>query len=141
MRTLFNDTTVISGINYFPFTTNFDKDLQRGISLMGIFIFPVCMCMGLPVFLYFLVLEKETRLVETMKINGMRMYNYWVVNFIFNMILYCITAGVFVFFGSSMFKMQLFDETSLGLILFLLFGWGLAQVAMAFFISVFVNKA
>jgi len=141
MRTLFKDTTVVSGVNYFPFTTNFDKDIQRGVSLMGLFMFPVCMCMGLPVYLYFLVLEKETRLVDTMKINGMRMYNYWFVNFIFNMALYGITAGIFILFGSKVFKMMVFEETSLGLQLFVLIGWGLAQVAMAFLLSVFLSKA
>lgn len=57
------------------------------------------MCMCLPVFLYYIVLEKETRLTEFMKINGLRMKNYWIVNFIFNFILYSVQAAVFVIFG------------------------------------------
>jgi hypothetical protein len=90
MRSIFPNTTVVSGVQYYPFTPNFDKELDRGVSLLGVLVFPVCMCMCLPVFLYYIVLEKETRLVETMKINGMRMKNYWIVNFIFNFILYAI---------------------------------------------------
>ena len=81
MRTLFPNTTVISGIQFYPFTPNFNKELDRGVSILGVLVFPICMTMCLPVFLYYIVLEKETRLVETMKINGMRMRNYWIVNF------------------------------------------------------------
>jgi len=141
MRNIFDDTTVVSGIQFFPFTTNFDKEMERGVSVMGSFIFPVCMCMCLPVFLYYIVLEKETRLVETMKINGMRMKNYWIVNFTFNLLIYSITAIVFIFFANKVFKMQLFVETNLMLTILVFLGWGLAQISMAFFISVFLNRA
>jgi hypothetical protein len=59
--------------------------------------------MGLPVFLYQIVLEKENRLIENMKINGMRMSNYWIVNFFFNLGFYCVTALLFMIFGTKVF--------------------------------------
>lgn len=34
-------------------------------------VFPSCIAIALPVFLYNLVLEKEAKLLETMKINGL----------------------------------------------------------------------
>ena len=123
---MFPETTVVSGVQFYPFKTNFDKDIQRSISIMGTFVFPICMCMCLPVFLYQIVLEKETRLIETMKINGMRMYNYWIVNFFFNLGIYCITAIVYVFFGAYIFGIELFNATSLSLLILLMLGWGLA---------------
>jgi hypothetical protein len=71
-------------------------------------IFPLCMSMGLPVFLYQIVLEKETRLIENMKINGMKMSKYWKVNYLFNLVFYLITAILFVFSGMSIFNLQMF---------------------------------
>lgn len=59
MRQLFKEATVITAINFFPFTANFHKDIQRGLSVIGAGIFPVALSMGLPVFLYLIVLEKE----------------------------------------------------------------------------------
>lgn len=101
MRTLFSDTKVLAGINYFPFVPSFHKDIQRGMTVIGAFLFPAALGMGFPVFLYLIVLEKEQRLIETMKINGMRMYNYWIVNFCFNLLIYNITILCFLFFGST----------------------------------------
>lgn len=105
IRKLFNDTTVVSGINFYPFTPGFELQIQRGVSALGIFIYPICMCMGLPVFIYSIVLEKEARLLEIMKINGMKMSNYWIVNFTFNFIFYMLTACIYVLFGSKIFKL------------------------------------
>ena len=40
--------------------------------MIGLGVFPSCLAIALPVFLYNLVLEKETKLLQTMKINGMK---------------------------------------------------------------------
>ena len=58
-----------------PFKSTLDTELERVINIVGLAVFPMCLCLSLPVFIYTLVLEKETKLVETMKINGMKMYN------------------------------------------------------------------
>lgn len=141
MRTLFNDTTVIGGVQFFPFTPNFDAQIQRGLSIICLMILPICMSMGLPVFIYQVVLEKETRLIENMKINGMKMSNYWLVNYLFNLGFYCATVVLFLFFGIKVFKLQLFIDTSISILLTTMIGWGFAQVSLAFFVSVFLNKS
>lgn len=87
------------------------------------------------------MLEKETRLIENMKINGMKMSNYWIVNFFFNLMFYCATAVLFLLFGIKVFKLQIFTDTNLLILVLILFGWGLAQVSLAFFVSVFLNKS
>jgi hypothetical protein len=104
-------------------------------------VFPLCMSMGLPVFLYQIVLEKETRLIENMKINGMKMSNYWKINYLFNLVFYMITALIFLFFGMTIFDLQVFSDSNFMVLLTVLFGWGLAQISMAFFISVFVSRS
>lgn len=113
-------------MNFYPFNPNLDNQIQRGVSVIGIFIYPLCMCMGLPVFIYAIVMEKETRLLEIMKINGMKMQNYWTVNFVFNLVFYLVTSFVFLVFGSKVFKLQMFTETNLALLCFTLIGWGLS---------------
>ena len=56
-----------------PFKPSTDTELERIINLVGLAVYPCCLCLSLPVFIYTLVLEKETKLVETMKMNGMKM--------------------------------------------------------------------
>ncbi len=141
MRELFNDTTVIGGVNFYPFKADFNNQIQKGLSLVAFMVFPLCMSMGLPVFLYQIVLEKETRLIENMKINGMKMSNYWKINYLFNLAFYMMTALIFLFFGMGVFDLQVFTDTNFFVLLTTLFGWGLAQISMAFFISVFVSRS
>lgn len=138
IRMLFNNTQVISAVNFYPFTPNFENQIQRGMSAIGVFIYPLCMCMGLPVFIYAIVMEKETKLLEIMKINGMRMSNYWTVNFLFNLFFYLITSFVFLIFGAKVFHLQMFVDTNLALLCFTLLGWGLSQISLAFLLSVFI---
>lgn len=78
-----------------PFQPTLDVEIERIINLIGLAVFPSCLCLGLPVFIYNLVLEKETKLLETMKINGMRMSYYWLVNFCFNFLIYVFTVAVY----------------------------------------------
>ena len=126
MRTLFPETTVIAGAQIYPYSSNVEVAAAKAVSIMSIVIYPVCMSMGIAVFLYQIVLEKETRLLETMKINGMKMSNYWYVNFVFNLAFYGLTAFFFYFFGSQIFKLQVFTDTNMPLMFVILFGWGLA---------------
>ena len=61
--------------------------------------FPLFLSLCLPVFLYTIVLEKEQRLIENMKINGLNMLNYWKVNFVFNFFMYLAIMTLYLGFG------------------------------------------
>jgi|LauGreDrversion4_2_1035121.scaffolds.fasta_scaffold14743_3 hypothetical protein len=106
-----------------------------------IMVFPICLSMGLPVFIYQIVLEKETRLMEYMKMNGLRMNNYWFVNFFFNFGFYMMTIFSFIFFGFKVFEIAFFIKTNIIFMLLVMIGWGLAQISMAFLISIFLSKS
>src|SRR5690349_10829016 len=95
-----------------PFKPSTDTELERIINIVGLAVYPCCLCLSLPVFIYTLVLEKETKLVETMKMNGMKMYNYWLTNFFFNFLIYALTAGTYWFIGSFIFRLNFFLKTS-----------------------------
>jgi ABC-type uncharacterized transport system permease subunit len=69
-----------------------------------VLVVPICLCLGLPVFMYQLVLEKEKRLLQTMKINGLLLSNYWIVNLIFDFIYYVCTYMIFLFFAKYVFN-------------------------------------
>ena len=82
-----------------PLSPSFDEQIMRVINLLGAALFPLSLCLLMPVFIYNIVLEKEQKLIEIMKMNGMRMYNYWIVTFGFNFFFYSVTIMIFFIFG------------------------------------------
>jgi hypothetical protein len=58
-RELFKNSTVISGLQFMPFEAGLSKEVDKSINAIGDFLYPVLTTMGLPTFLYNLVLEKE----------------------------------------------------------------------------------
>jgi len=76
--------------------------------------------------MYSIVLEKEERLQEFMRMNGMRMWNYWLVNFGFDFFVYCLTVGLFFITGVFLVQLQFFTQTSGWLFFFFILGWGIA---------------
>ncbi len=79
--------------------------------------------------------------MEYMKMNGLRMNNYWFVNFFFNFGFYMMTMLSFIFFGYKVFEIAFFLKTNMIFMLLVLIGWGLAQNSMAFLISIFLSKS
>lgn len=111
------------------------------INLIAIILFPVSLSLLFPVFLYTVVLEKEEKLIQMMKMNGMKISSYWLVYFIFNFVLSLLTNIIFVIFGVLLTKMRFFLETDPFLIAIVLIGWSLAQIGMAVFFQTFLNKS
>jgi ABC-type multidrug transport system ATPase subunit len=138
---LFPNTYVYSGVQIMPLSPSFDQEIMRVINLLGSALFPLSLCLLLPVFIYNIVLEKEQKLIEIMKMNGLRMHNYWIISWIFDMIMYWITIIVFLLFGRFVLKLSFFSETSYWVLLVFFMAWGLCQISMAFFFAVFLNQA
>ena len=99
------------------------------------------LALGLPVYLYGLVLEKEKRLVQNMRINGLKMRNYWLVNFLFSFAQYLFVMLVFYAAGYAFSGLTIFTETDPIIILAVYVGWGLNQVTQAIFLSCFLNDS
>lgn len=137
----FKNVTVTTGINFYPMQIDFKWYVKKAQSEECVLVVPICLCLGLPVFMYQLVLEKEKRLLQTMKINGLLLVNYWIVNLVFDFIYYVITYMIFLFFAKFVFHMHVFMETNTMLLLLVFNGWGLVQISLAFLISVFIDKA
>lgn len=140
-KRIFRSTEIITLVQYLPITYNQEEEMQRVINVIGGSLYPLALSLLLPVFMHSIVLEKEERLQEFMKMNGMRMRNYWVVNFLFNFMVYGLTVGVFVLFGVYLTEIEFFTQTSSVVMWAILASWGLAQVSLAFFFQVFIDKA
>lgn len=111
------------------------------INTISALIFPIALSLLFPVMLYGLVLEKEERLVQMMKMNGMKISNYWLVYFIFNFILCTITNIVFFLLGAFVLKTQFFISTSPILLILVAVGWSISQIGLAAFFQTFLSKS
>jgi len=61
-----------------------------------------------------------------MRINGLRMDNYWIVNFVFNFALYSVVCLAFILTGTYVFGIMFFTTSSPFLMFITFVGWGLA---------------
>jgi ABC-type multidrug transport system ATPase subunit len=141
LQSVFPGSGLVSFVQYMPISVHVDQELYRLLNVMGASLYPICLSLLLPVFMYALVLEKEERLLELMKMNGLRILNYWLVNFIFDFMLYAVTILVFMLFGAYILELQFFTQTHKGILTCVFAGWGLSQIALAFFFQVFISKA
>lgn len=124
---------------------SFKPDIRRNAQMLvngaGYVVYPVLFSLSLPVFLYNVVLEKETRLIQNMKINGLQMRNYWIVNSLFNFTTYLITSINTLCFGKYLLGLIVFLDSDTQFLAIVIFGWGLCQVSLAFLFSVFFESS
>lgn len=76
-----------------------------------------------------------------MKMNGMKIRNYWLVYFIFNFILTMVTNLVFFLIGAFALNTNFFTKTSPLLMIIIAVGWALSQIGLAAFLQTFLSKA
>ena len=76
-----------------------------------------------------------------MKINGLNMINYWKVNYVFNVMIYCLVMVFYLGYGKFISGLSFFVENNIYVLALTMFGWGLCQVSLAFFLAAFLNDA
>ena len=76
-----------------------------------------------------------------MKMNGMKISNYWLVYFIYNLALTIITSIVFFLIGAFVLQTNFFTKTSPILLCLVVIGWSLAQIGLAAFLQTLLSKA
>jgi hypothetical protein len=141
MRSIFKDIYVTAGQQFMPFKPDVRTQSLKILNSIGCLTFPVILSLGMPAFLYTIVLEKENRLLENMKINGMQMINYWFTGYIFNFGCQMIIIICYLLFGRYVSGISFFSETHFGVVFMAYVGWGMISVSLAFFLSCFINKA
>lgn len=65
--------------------------ILRMVSITGASLYPLSLSLLLPIFMYIIVLEKEEKLLEMMKMNGMKMKDYWFMTYVFCIIISVLT--------------------------------------------------
>lgn len=116
LHTIDRTRWIMSGVQYMPVQDQDKGWMMKLINIAGASLFPLSLSLLLPVFMYSIVLEKEERLLEMMKMNGLKMRNYWFVSFVFNFSLYIIMAAIFFLFGNVFLKLSFFTETDAGIL-------------------------
>lgn len=132
---------IVTGINYFPMKLNQDARVERLVHFIAAGVFPTCMSLLMPMFVYSIVYDKQERMLEIMKMNGMKMRYYWLINFLFDYLIHWVVVGFFFFVGGVILSVTVFLSTSFFLQFLMFAVWGLAEIGMAFFISPFVSQA
>lgn len=99
IKTIDPSVELVSGSMFMPLTDNNGAFIERLINMSGGSLFPLALGLLLPVFMYQVVLEKEERIVQMMRMNGLQMPVYWLTNFLFNMLIYTVTVVIFFLFG------------------------------------------
>jgi len=72
----FYNIHLMTTVQYMPIKVHGNLELIRLLNIMGASLYPMALSLMLPVFMYAIVLEKEEKLLEFMKMNGMQMKNY-----------------------------------------------------------------
>lgn len=112
---------LMTAINLMPMINEDKKMLAKFISITGSTLFPFSLSLLLPIFMYIIVHEKEEKLIMMMRMNGLRMSNYWLVNYIFMVSFSLITYTVFYIAGYWVFELNFFTDTDPKLLAIILY--------------------
>ena len=141
MHELFPNIPVIGGLQILPISPEDNEiNVQKIVGIVTSGIYPISLSLLIPLFMYNIVYEKEKKIFEFLKINGIKMRNYWISNFIFNYIIYLIVAILFFLFEAYIFNINYFAKTSFILVLLTLLGWGIGQIGLSYFFQAFISK-
>ena len=95
-----------------PLVFNGNAIIQLFLNAIGGALYPLALALLLPVYMYAVVNEKEEKLIQIMKMNGMQMWKYWVTNFLFDIIVYVIMVVIFFLFGIFIIDITYFYQTN-----------------------------
>eukprot|EP00474_Spongospora_subterranea_P005858 CRZ06316.1 hypothetical protein [Spongospora subterranea] len=127
-----------SGTKMFPSPkTKVEFDL---ISLIGPSIYIYIFSMLLPVFMYNLVSEKESKIRDSMKMMGLKHNVHFLVTYLFHFTLYII-AMMFLVIIASILGFRYFTQNAFGSYFILLFIWGHVLCASAILLSTFFRTS
>ena len=115
-----------------------EADILKALNLVGALLYPVALNLSLPMFLYLLVLEKESRVKSLMEFHGMSSAAYIASNFLFFLFIYIVLSSLFWIFGAAL-KLSVFTETGVSTMGTFWFLWGLSLISISFMFSTFVN--
>ena len=138
---LFPNVTIISGIQILPIGPEDNEvNVQRIAGIVTFGIYPLSISLLIPLFIHNIVYEREKKIIELLKINGVKMKNYWISNFIFNYIVYLLMVIPFYMSEALLSNLNILKNTNFSLILVTLLGWGIGQIGISYFFQAFISN-
>ena len=113
-------------------------DVIQLLNLVGALLYPVALNLSLPLFLYLLVMEKQSRVKSLMEFHGMSNVSYLASNWIFFIVIYVLLATLFWIVGAAI-NLEVFRATAITTMGLFWLLWGLALISLSFFFSAFIN--
>ena len=126
---------------YMPFKGEDVALLDKTVNVVGSGLYPLGLSLLLPLFLYAIISEKEDKLIEAMRMNGLDIRYYWVSTFIFNFGLSMLTFAIFFIFGRYVLDLTFFTQTHAGLMWLTLVGWAIAQIGLTNLVQIFISNS
>ena len=115
------------------------SDLLVAVEAFGLVLYPICVSLQLPVYLFLFVNEKETKLKAFASAMGLTKFVFWSTNYVFCLIMYTVVVTAFVV-GANVIGLRLWTHTPLLILVIMLGGWGLSLVSVAAFLQSFLSN-
>ncbi|EFC42636.1 predicted protein [Naegleria gruberi] len=107
--------------------------------MLGSFFFPLILSLLLPTFTFTIVMEKQYKLREMMKLMGMKMRYYFLVTYVFFYAMYALSAILFIIFSIA-FDFRFITQTHPLMLIFFFLLWGNVLISFSFLLSSFIGK-
>lgn len=143
IQNLFQDdtTNIISLVSPTVDSSTMQSLIEAALSIVTIDMFPCALCLGFPLMLFVLVMEKEEKIKDLLDINGLVTSSYWVAFYVYNFIVLSFVAILFLGVAKFTIKIEYFEKSNILLIFWFLSIWNLAQISFALFTSTFIKTS
>lgn len=115
--------------------------LKNMFELLNVIFYPFAIGMALPIILTSLAMEKEEKIQDLLKINGMSIGKYYLSNLLFWFVFLSILELIFFVGGYFMLEDGFFHENSVLEVILFCIGWNLLQLSFSFFLLTFMSSA
>ncbi|OLY82583.1 ABC transporter A family member 9 [Smittium mucronatum] len=109
-------------------------------SLIGSSLYPFGVSFLISVFVLIIVKEKEDRILVMMQMNGLKLSYYYLSHYLHFFIL-SLWSFVFFLISGRIFKLEMFNQSSIGVLVILLIIWANAMISVSFFLSSIFKKS
>lgn len=117
-----------------PMPFYFSESVYDILDAFGVFLYPIALSIQLPVYIYILVMEKSDKLIEMMKMHGLKMPTYYLINYLWNMTMLIGVICLFWVVGAAI-KLRFFLETHPLTLAVFFFGWTQSLVCLSFLLA------
>jgi ABC-type Na+ transport system ATPase subunit NatA len=134
LSNLLTSSSTLQGMPYTDFSS-----ILVAVEAFGLVLYPICVSLQLPVYLYLFVNEKETKLRAFASAMGLTKFVFWSSNYLFCLLMYATVVLSFVI-GANVISLRLWSHTPVSVLIIMLGGWGLSLVAVAAFLQSFISN-